>query len=80
MKVIGIDTGGTFTDVITLDIETGVMQAAKALTVRGDESKGIKACLKELNISIQEIVESFDPKDNRQDIISSIENISGRGG
>ena len=55
MKVIGIDTGGTFTDVITLDIATGVMQAAKALTVRGDESKGIKACLKELNVSIQEI-------------------------
>ena len=55
MKVIGIDTGGTFTDVITLDITTGVMQAAKALTVRGDESKGIKACLKELNVSIQEI-------------------------
>ena len=55
MKVIGIDTGGTFTDVITLDMATGVMHAAKALTVRGDESKGIKACLKELNVSFKEI-------------------------
>ena len=55
MQIVGIDTGGTFTDVITLDIETGKIRAAKALTVRGDENKGINACLHELNVSFQEI-------------------------
>ena len=55
MKVIGIDTGGTFTDIVALDLETGLLRAAKALTIRGDENEGISACLKELDVPLQEI-------------------------
>src|SRR3954453_4162393 len=51
MNVIGIDIGGTFTDVVSLDAETGVLRAAKAFTIRGDESKSVLACLGELGIS-----------------------------
>jgi N-methylhydantoinase A len=50
MNVIGIDIGGTFTDVVALDADTGAMKAAKAFTVRGDESKGVLGCLQELGI------------------------------
>jgi N-methylhydantoinase A len=51
MNVIGIDIGGTFTDVVALDSDTGALRAAKAFTVRGDESKGVMACLDELGIA-----------------------------
>ena len=51
MNVIGIDIGGTFTDVVALDAKTGALRAAKAFTVRGDESKGVLACLDELGIA-----------------------------
>jgi N-methylhydantoinase A len=51
MNVIGIDIGGTFTDVVALDTDTGTLRAAKAFTVRGDESHGVLACLDELGIS-----------------------------
>lgn len=55
MKVIGIDIGGTFTDVVALDLETGLLRAAKALTMRGNESESVSACLKELDVPLQEI-------------------------
>ena len=51
MNVIGIDIGGTFTDVVALDANTGVLRAAKAFTIRGDESESVLACLAELGIS-----------------------------
>jgi N-methylhydantoinase A/oxoprolinase/acetone carboxylase beta subunit len=39
---IGIDTGGTFTDSVIVDLETGrVLSKAKALTTRGDLKVGI---------------------------------------
>ena len=38
--VIGVDVGGTFTDVFFLDQETGAVSTAKAPSTRGDQSKG----------------------------------------
>src|SRR6476646_307660 len=55
MNVIGIDIGGTFTDVVVLNANTGVLRAAKAFTIRGDESKSVLACLDELGIVHEDI-------------------------
>ena len=38
--VIGVDVGGTFTDVFILDEATGTIATAKVPTTRGDQSKG----------------------------------------
>ncbi|MEE9399097.1 MAG: hydantoinase/oxoprolinase family protein [Dehalococcoidales bacterium] len=40
--LLGIDTGGTYTDAVLLDDERGVVSAAKALTTRYDLSVGIR--------------------------------------
>ena len=47
--VLGIDTGGTFTDGVLLDIDTKeVMRKAKAFTTRGDLSIGIRNCIENM--------------------------------
>ena len=38
--VVGVDVGGTFTDVFILDETTGTVTTAKVTTTRGDQSKG----------------------------------------
>ena len=38
---IGIDVGGTFTDVVLMDTETGRMECAKVLTTPADQSEGV---------------------------------------
>ena len=38
--VIGVDVGGTFTDVFILDESTGQVFTAKVPSTRGDQSKG----------------------------------------
>jgi len=38
--VVGVDVGGTFTDVFVLDETTGKVQTAKVPSTRGDQSKG----------------------------------------
>ena len=44
--VLGIDTGGTFTDGVLLDLETkAVREKAKAFTTREDLSIGIRNCI-----------------------------------
>ncbi len=49
--VIGIDTGGTFTDGVLLDYSTRkVVSAAKTLTTRSDLKKGVIRVLKKLDI------------------------------
>ena len=49
--VIGIDTGGTFTDGVLLDYESRkVISAAKSLTTREDLKNGVIKVLKKLNI------------------------------
>ena len=47
MRIIGIDIGGTFTDVVVYDEATRRITAAKALTRRGDEAASVIECLEE---------------------------------
>ena len=47
MRIIGIDIGGTFTDVVVYDEATRRITAAKALTRRGDEAASVLECLEE---------------------------------
>ena len=47
MRIIGIDVGGTFTDVVVYDGATRRITAAKALTRRGDEAASVLECLEE---------------------------------
>ncbi|MEM7429880.1 MAG: hydantoinase/oxoprolinase N-terminal domain-containing protein, partial [Pseudomonadota bacterium] len=44
-KIVGVDVGGTFTDVFVLDEETGAVAIAKVPSTRGDQSRGFIAGL-----------------------------------
>ncbi|AET68274.1 N-methylhydantoinase A/acetone carboxylase, beta subunit [Desulfosporosinus orientis DSM 765] len=47
--ILGIDTGGTFTDGVLLDLDTKeVKRKAKAFTTRGDLSIGIRNCIENM--------------------------------
>src|SRR5680860_983971 len=47
--VLGIDTGGTYTDGVLLDLNTKkVRQKAKAFTTREDLSIGIRKCIENM--------------------------------
>lgn len=47
---IGIDTGGTYTDAVVYDFETGkILDSSKALTTRDDLSRGILSALDALD-------------------------------
>ena len=47
--VLGIDTGGTYTDGVLLDLDTKeVRQKAKAFTTREDLSIGIRKCIENM--------------------------------
>jgi len=45
-KMIGVDVGGTFTDIFVLDETTGVAQVAKVPTTRPDQSGGFLSGIK----------------------------------
>ncbi len=50
---LGFDTGGTYTDAVILDFETGqVLQKAKSLTTYADLSIGIDSSLRKLDPSL----------------------------
>ena len=52
MLILGIDTGGTYTDGVILDRETRtVLHTAKALTTPENLSAGITACMRALRFS-----------------------------
>ena len=52
MLILGIDTGGTYTDGVILDRETRtVLHTAKALTMPENLSAGITACMRALRFS-----------------------------
>lgn len=49
--ILGLDTGGTYTDGVLVDIETEcVVSRAKELTTKYDLRKGIEACIDSLDI------------------------------
>ncbi|MXY38207.1 MAG: hydantoinase/oxoprolinase family protein [Rhodospirillaceae bacterium] len=52
---VGIDIGGTFTDVIALDLDTGDVRAAKSLTSYGDETRALLEGLQEVGVPFGEI-------------------------
>ncbi|MDE0718282.1 MAG: hydantoinase/oxoprolinase family protein, partial [Rhodospirillaceae bacterium] len=52
---VGIDIGGTFTDVIALDLDTGDVRAAKSLTSYGDETRALLEGLQEVGVPYGEI-------------------------
>lgn len=48
MKILGIDTGGTFTDMVVLDQETGEVQQFKTPSTPEDPGLAVIICLEEL--------------------------------
>ena len=48
MKILGIDTGGTFTDMVVLDQETGEVQQFKTPSTPKDPDLAVIICLEEL--------------------------------
>ena len=48
MKILGIDTGGTFTDMVVLDQETGEVQQFKTPSTPKDPGLAVIICLEEL--------------------------------
>lgn len=52
---VGIDIGGTFTDIIALDLETGEVHAAKSLTSYGDETRALMEGLRDIGVPFAEI-------------------------
>ena len=52
---VGIDIGGTFTDVIALNLETGEVRSAKSLTSYGDETVALMEGLRETGVPCRDI-------------------------
>jgi N-methylhydantoinase A len=50
--ILGIDIGGTFTDVLAVDVDTGVLSAAKVPTVPGSLVDGIASGVEELGLEL----------------------------
>ena len=46
--MVGIDTGGTFTDLVAFDATTGAFRVAKVASVPGDPSQAVMNALAEL--------------------------------
>ena len=55
-NIVGIDVGGTFTDLFAWDQESNTIQVAKALSTVADQSVGIVNVLEEGGIGIEEII------------------------
>lgn len=52
MLRIGVDVGGTFTDVVMIDEGTGEVRTAKVRSHRGDEAKGFWAALQSVDAPV----------------------------
>lgn len=55
---VAMDIGGTFTDIVVHDTETGVLRAAKADTTPGDLTEGVLAAIGHLDVP-PEAIASF---------------------
>ena len=53
-RIVGVDVGGTYTDLILIDEEGGAIRSAKVFSTPGDQSIGLMAALAEAGL---------DPKD-----------------
>ena len=51
MFIVGIDVGGTFTDLIVMDEATGQVAVAKVPTTVGNQAEGVLAALREAGIT-----------------------------
>jgi N-methylhydantoinase A len=60
MKVIGVDVGGTFTDLIFSDLDTGAMAIHKVPTTPGDPSDGVMKGIEGLLVMAQRGVDEID--------------------
>lgn len=54
---VGIDVGGTFTDVIAIDRGSGEVRDHKVLTTKGQQELGVLAALKEVGMDLAEVGE-----------------------
>jgi N-methylhydantoinase A len=54
-KVIGVDVGGTFTDIFVLDESTNAVTVAKVPSTRGDQSKGFIEGIAQANPRFEDI-------------------------
>jgi N-methylhydantoinase A len=54
---MGIDVGGTFTDFVVIDLESGTLETQKVLTTPQDPSEGIMAGIERLGISLDEVAD-----------------------
>jgi N-methylhydantoinase A len=52
---IGVDVGGTFTDILAVDTDSGDYRVAKVPSTTGDQSKGVIAGLQKLGIPLREV-------------------------
>jgi N-methylhydantoinase A len=54
-KIIGCDVGGTFTDLILLDEQSGALRIAKVPTTTHNQAEGVLAALEKTGAPIEDI-------------------------
>lgn len=55
MRLIGVDTGGTFTDLVYVDEETGEAESVKVFSTRHDPSRAVSEAVGELTVELPEV-------------------------
>ena len=55
MRVIGVDTGGTFTDLVYVNEETGEAESVKVFSTRRDPSRAISEAIERLTVGLSEV-------------------------
>jgi len=54
--IVGIDIGGSFTDLVAVDVETGDIKLAKVLTTHDDLSKGVIEVFRKAGINVEDVM------------------------
>ena len=55
MKAVGVDVGGTFTDLILLDQAAGDIRVAKVPTTADNQAFGVLAALEQTGVPLSEV-------------------------